>query len=72
MEAEESGTFFLDLLVEVVEIDGLVRGDIAGQHLLFLLRCCCGRRAPPETKTGDDREERAGVVPVSGREILER
>ena len=54
VEADESGTFFLDLLVEVVEVDGLVRGDVAGQHLLDLLRCCRRRRAPPKTKRRRD------------------
>jgi hypothetical protein len=28
-------TFFLELLVEVPKVDGLVRGDVAGQHLLL-------------------------------------
>lgn len=69
MEAEESGTFFLDLLVKVVEVDGLVRGDVAGQHLLLLLRCCRRRAAQDEDGGG---QRRARVVSVSGREILER
>lgn len=45
MKANQRGTFFLDLLVEVVEVDGLVRGDVAGQHLLDLLGCCRRRAA---------------------------
>jgi hypothetical protein len=57
VEADESGTFFLDLLVEVVEVDGLVRGDVAGQHLLNLLRCC----RPPRSRRRRDAEIGAGA-----------
>jgi hypothetical protein len=66
VQADESGTFFLDLLVEVVEVDGLVWGDVGGQHLVYLLRCCRRRR---RRKT-----QRLVVVvvvlSVSGREAL--
>lgn len=64
-EADESGTFFLDLLVEVVEVDGLARGDVAGQHLLNLLRCC-RRRAAEDEET----QRLVRVLSVSGRKIL--
>lgn len=65
MEAGERGTFFLDLLVEVVEVDGLVRGDVAGQHLLNLLRCC-RRRAAEDEET----QRRVRVLFGFGPEIL--
>lgn len=52
---EKSLTFFLDLLVEVPEINGLVRGDVAGEH----------RR---RRRRGGERQ--AGDLAVSGREIL--
>ena len=63
MEADERGTFFLDLLVEVVEVDGLVRGDVAGQHLLDLLGCCRRRAAEDE----EDTQRLLRVLSVSGR-----
>ena len=62
MEADESGTFFLDLLVEVFEVDGLVRGDVAGQHLLNHLRCCRRRAAEDE----EDTQGLLRVLSVSG------
>lgn len=65
MQADESGTFFLDLLVEVVEVDGLVWGDVGGQHLVHLLRCCRRRR---RRKT--QRLVVVVVLSVSGREAL--
>jgi hypothetical protein len=49
-------TFFLELLVEVPEVDGLVRGYIAGQHL---------RR---RRRRGRRRRRRARVL--SGRKFL--
>jgi hypothetical protein len=67
VQADESGTFFLDLLVEVVEVDGLVWGDVGGQHLVHLLRCCRRRR---RRKT--QRLVVVVVLSVSGREALPR
>jgi hypothetical protein len=54
-------TFFLELLIEIPKVDSLVRGDVAGQHLLLR-----GRRR----SRGKVEETDAGDFFRSGRKIL--
>jgi hypothetical protein len=51
---QRSRTFFLDLLLEVPDVYGLVRGNVAGQHR---------RRRPPKTRRrGCEREKHLAAV----------
>ena len=55
-ERERGGqTFFLDLLIEVLDVNGLIRGNITGQHR---------RRFKAQTEKGGERGNE------EGREIL--